>query len=242
MAYSAEAARRYARLYGPGTYDTWLWTIEQEVLVGLVREHLAERLARARLLDFACGSGRVLACLEPMVAEATGVDVSLPMLELARGRVRKAALICADITQTDVLPAHRYGLVTAFRFFLNAGDVLRERALAAIRRTLASDGILIANLHANPLSPRLPGYLFRRYVQRREMAVLSLWQMKRLLTRHGFEVIDLAGVGWITPQMHRRLGTRWCGRIEHVLGRMPWLACTAGDLIVVCRNAGGGAP
>lgn len=239
MAYGAEAVRRYERLYGPGTYDTWIWSLEREVLAGLVRRHVATGRTRTRLLDFACGSGRVLAFLEPMVDEAVGVDVSLPMLTVARGRVRKASLVCADITQAEVLPARRYDLVTAFRFFLNAGDGLRSRTLAALRRVLTDDGMLIANVHANLVSPRFPGYVFRRYVQRRDMVALSLWQMKRLLARHGFEVTEVAGVGWITPQLYRILGARWCTRVERVLGGMPWTAGFAGDLILACRKAQG---
>jgi ubiquinone/menaquinone biosynthesis C-methylase UbiE len=233
---SADAASQYEVLYGPGTYDDWVWNFEKACIARAVRRHAADRHPNIRLLDFACGTGRILAFLEPMTAEATGVDVSSAMLAVAAERVGKAKLVCADMTRQDIFPSARFDLVTAFRFFLNAGPALRRDALTAIRRVLTEDGIMITNIHRNLVSSRLMGYVFRRYVQRQGLNAMSLWEMKRLLAGHGFEVIDVAGVGWVSPQMYRLLGRRWCDRIERLVMRIPLLPHLAGNLIVVCRK------
>ncbi len=235
---TTEAAQRYEALYGLGTYGTWVWELEKAQLADAVRKHLPLYQTRIRFLDFACGTGRVLAFLEPLTTEATGVDISDTMLAVAKQRVRSAKLVCADMTRRDIFARGSCDLVTAFRFFLNAAPALREEALTAIRRVLADEGIFITNIHMNLLSLRLIGYLFRRYVQRQELRAMSLWEMKRLLACQGFVVVEVVGVGWATPQMYRFLGRRWCDWIERRFCRAPVLSYLAGTLIFVCRKAG----
>lgn len=235
---TADAARQYEVLFAPGTYDDWVWELEKARLAVAMRKYLSSQQVNRRILDFACGTGRVLEFLEPMTTEATGVDVSSSMLSLAKRRVRKAQLVCADVTREDILPADHYDLVTAFRFFLNAGTALREDALKAIRRALVNEGILIMNIHRNLVSLRLMGYLFRRYLQGEALNVSSLWSMRRLLARHGFDVLEVMGTGWATPQMYRLLGRPWCSRIERFATAAPILPYLAGNLLLVCRKRG----
>ncbi len=231
-----EAAHRYRALYVPGTYDSWVWELEKAYLVSAVRRHLGSRRTGIRLLDFACGTGRVLAFLEPMTREATGVDVSGAMLALAEQQVRKAKLVCADITKVDTLPAGAYDLVTAFRFFLNADDALRDEALKAIRRVLTDDGIFITNIHGNLWSLRLIGYLFRRCVLRQRVNVMSAWTMKRLLARNGFDVVEVAGLGWPTQGIYRLIGRRWCEWSERAFSRVRSFSYLTPNVVLVCRK------
>lgn len=234
---TAEAAQRYEALYAPGTYDDWIWEMEKAYLDRVVRKHLGSRLGRIRLLDFACGTGRVLGFLESMVSKAVGVDVSEAMLALARQRVQKAELHRTDITQEEIRPNGGYGLVTAFRFFLNADETLRGEALRAIRQALADDGIFITNIHGNLVSLRVASYLFRRYLLREKINAVSLWAMKRALARHGFRVVEIAGLGWCTRRVYGLLGRRWSNWVEQqIFRRVPILSYGAVNLMFVCRK------
>jgi ubiquinone/menaquinone biosynthesis C-methylase UbiE len=56
---------------------------------------------RKRILDLGCGTGMFLNELSTRAKFVVGVDASLEMLKLARGRVRKARLVQAD---ADSLP------------------------------------------------------------------------------------------------------------------------------------------
>jgi hypothetical protein len=60
--------------------------------------------------------------------------------------------------------------------------------------------------------------------------------MKRLLARHGFEVLDVGGLGWATRQIYRLLGKEWCERIERMLRRVAASESFATNLILVCRK------
>lgn len=234
---TAEAAGRYEALYAPGTYDDWIWEMEKAYLARVVHKHLGSRVGKIRLLDFACGTGRVLAFLESMANKATGVDVSEAMLALARQRVQRAELLCADITREDIRPDGGYDLVTAFRFFLNADGTLRGEALRAIRQVLADDGIFVANIHGNLVSLRLASFLYRRHLLGEEMNAVSLWTMKRALARHGFRVVEIAGVGWCTRRVYGLLGRRWSNWVEQqILRKVPILSYGAVNLIFVCRK------
>lgn len=235
---SREAAHRYEALYKTGTYEDWVWALEKAYVAGAVRKHVLSRRPEAKFLDFACGTGRILTFLEPMMAEVTGVDVSVAMLNLTRDRVSKARLICTDITKHDVLPAGGFDLITAFRFFLNADLSLRQEALKAIRRTLADDGILIANIHGNRWSMHLIPFLVRRYFLRQGINATSIHEMRRLLAGHGFEVIQVSGQAWCTRRVYELLGRHLCDRIEAIFSRVSILSYLRVNLIFVCRPVG----
>ena len=96
---------------------------------------------RSILLDFACGSGRVLELLEGHVGKATGVDVTESMLEVAADVTERSRLVHADITRSDDLDGEQFDLITAFRFFPNAELDLRHEAMAKLATLLAPGGI-----------------------------------------------------------------------------------------------------
>src|SRR5690606_4357022 len=119
-----------------------LWELEREILLDV----LARRVPQPRsapLLDFACGTGRILALLEPHVGEAVGVDVSPSMLAVAEQQVRRATLLRCDLTREPALEGRRFDLITAFRFFPNAEPALRHEAMERLCGLLAPGGLLI---------------------------------------------------------------------------------------------------
>jgi SAM-dependent methyltransferase len=228
------AGQRYDALFAEDRYDGWIWEKEQEVLRGIVRAYATP--GHFRLLDFACGTGRVLQFLEPLAREAVGVDVSSEMLRLAAGNVRQARLINADITRDRALLGDQFDLITAFRFFLNANDGLRRDALTALRDMLRDGGVLVANIHVNLWSLKLPSHLFRRWVRRQSINATSIRSMTHLFHDHGFRVIRVIGVGWCSPRIFTLVGKRWASRIEELLERVPILTRCATDVIYVCTK------
>lgn len=220
--------------YAPGSYDDWLWEREKPVLSDVIDRHLGGR--DVRFLDFACGTGRILSFLEPRVADATGVDISEKMLALAKSKVERAALICGDVTQDASLLAGPFDLITAFRFFQNAQESLRDQALERLAASLAPDGVLVFNIHGNLWSPRLPSYLARRFVLRQEIAQLSIGHARQSLARHRLRLVEFHGISLFTPRAYRRLGAETAERVDRVLRRSPSLQRFAVDVILVATH------
>ena len=124
-----------------------MWSIEQRVMKNIIGSFLAGK--DVDYLDFACGTGRVLAFMEKETQSATGVDISKSMLEVARENVTRAEVIEGDLTRATVLPGREFDLITAFRFFPNAEDQLRQDAMNALAKRLKPGGFLVFNNHKN---------------------------------------------------------------------------------------------
>lgn len=236
-----QQARSYDdAVYGPRSYDYWLWCLERVYLLQVLERQFGAK--RPRYLDFACGSGRVIVVLEGgRVAESTGIDVSSSMLELARAKLQWSRIVEGDATEDPSLLEGPYDLITAFRFFLNAEDALRARALAVLHEALADDGLLILNIHGNATSLRGLSLLARRFRRRPPLGStprqLSLAGARRLLHRHGFEVTEVSGFGVLTERLHRLAGPSLHRRLQRLVafGAMRYLAI---DLVLVCRKRG----
>ncbi len=74
--------------YGPGSYASFIWDLQRPVLEKILADFRQTQSGPVRLLDFACGTGRVISCLEPLVDEAEGIDISENMVAVARGKCR----------------------------------------------------------------------------------------------------------------------------------------------------------
>ncbi len=130
-----------------GPYRSLVWELEQTRLLEILGRHPAGQSAGLRLLDFACGTGRVLQLLESRVASSTGIDVSQSMLDVARSHLSRTELLLADITREPVLLDRRFDLITAFRFFPNSEPALRNEVMGELVNRLSESGILILNNH-----------------------------------------------------------------------------------------------
>lgn len=220
----------------PGSAKATSWEIERELLGAALRTHAPHPVRGA--VDFACGTGRVLAFLQERVARCTGVDVSPEMLALARRRCPKARLVRADVTGDEQVELdHPVDVVTAFRFFLNAEPELRRRALRWIRGHLEPGGVLLANFHLNPHSVR-GSYLRTRRLP--DQPMLSLGDVRRLLADAGFAVVAQHGYEYLP---FRRDGEHPVlpaarRRVERALARRARLTPVAGSFLIVARPAG----
>lgn len=97
-----------------------------------------------RCLDLACGNGDLTALLLERYPDAriTGLDLTAPMLAIARARFSgdaRISLIEADMTESGLGDA-AYDLVTVGYGLRNAPDL--DRALAEIARLLKPGGVL----------------------------------------------------------------------------------------------------
>ena len=156
---SAEKAYRYdMSQYSNGTYGDLLWRIEQARLHALVEEF---RITHRTVdyLDFATGTGRIISFMEDLVDTATGIEISEAMAKLAVSKVKRAKIVCCDITEPGTHIEAQYDFITAFRFLLNAEPSLRLAALKALAARLRDrTSWLVFNNHGYLWSYRLLAY------------------------------------------------------------------------------------
>jgi ubiquinone/menaquinone biosynthesis C-methylase UbiE len=226
---------KYDALWSPGTRVAYLWH--------LVRPWLRETVARtvmtrsgSRLLDFACGTGRVMAEVVDLVSEAHGVDISPEMVARARERVPNAGVYQGDLVNQDPT-ARDYDIVTMFRFVLNASPDTRAAVLVAAREKLARRfGFLIVNNHGNAHSARHWHYLYKS-VDWRYQSELTDTEMREMLTEAGFEVVDRFGAGIAPSGLYHGVLRRAAQSVDAICARSQRLSGLSEELIYVARPA-----
>ena len=145
---SPDKGTSYARDFEELNYRRYLWTWEQGVLRDVVAR-LSADVPSIDYLDFACGTGRIVGLLEDLVSTSRGVDVSDSMLDVARQNTAKSQLTRVDITTDNPFEKQSFDLITAFRFFLNAQQPLREQAFRSLAKLLKPGGQFVFNVHMN---------------------------------------------------------------------------------------------
>lgn len=194
----------YDRYVATNPHRAMVWHLEQRVL-----RQIADSLRRqgpVRLLDFACGTGRVLQLLEGLVDHAVGVDISEDMLGVARRKLTRSELLHWDLTQGDLPGQPRFNMITAFRFFPNAEPQLRHDAMRALVRHLDRGGILVFNNHRHAGSllercARMTGGAGKPGVTDREMHALAEGSGLRLVAEYGLALLPLSErrLQWLVP-------------------------------------------
>lgn len=169
------------------------WGIEQRILLGILHARFPTPGA-VRLLDFACGTGRILRLFEDRVGTSTGVDVADSMLQVAQATLTRSELLLADVTRSSSFDNRRFDLITAFRFFPNAEHALRDSAMAKLASLLASDGLLIFNNHLRCTGTTMRA---RRVLQRlgrpqteRRLHCMSDSEVEQLVATHGLHIVE----------------------------------------------------
>jgi len=225
--------------YGAESYSSAVWQLQRPVLEQVVKEFCAAPTGPVRLLDFACGTGRVLSALEPLVDAADGVDISENMVAVARGKCPKARLLVGDVLARPELLQPEYDLISCFRFVLNAEPELRGRVLRRLRSVLRSPGgRLLVNVHGNSRSLRHPAILWRRGRGAEKEAMLnemSPVEARRLLADSGFEVERQFGFGLVPPTLYRTPLRRAAAAVDRAFaGENLWRNWSV-DILFVCR-------
>ncbi len=216
-------------------YRRLIWDLERKTLDRVVRERL-ER-GPLRHLDFACGTGRVLAHVADRAEVSVGVDVSPSMLSVARAGSERSEVLEADLTRSDILGERQFDLITAFRFFPNAQPRLRADAMAVLARHLARDGRLVFNnhRHASSLKFRLSrlrrcgGYNGMTDVEARELAASN-----------GLLIESVRGLGFNPIRdEHMVLPVPLMRPVEEALSAWTMARPWAANVIYICRKRAG---
>ncbi len=195
--------------YGPGSYSSCIWELQRPLLAEILQRHQEAVRHSLTLLDFACGTGRVLASLEANVVAADGIDISQEMVLVARTKCTKARLQVGDILTQPELLRKNYDVITAFRFLLNVEPDMRRRALQRLREVIRDpEGLLVVNVHGNSRSLRHPAIVWRRWHERSRRTNTMLNEMspaeaRILFFECGFEVVRQLGFGMLPPTLYR---------------------------------------
>ncbi|MDA0567948.1 class I SAM-dependent methyltransferase [Streptomonospora sp. S1-112] len=145
----------------------------------------ASAASGGRALDLGCGTGRHTLVLAERFAHVEAVDLSRPMLDIARAKRSRLNVVyrCGDLLAEDGGPTGRYDFVLSVRTLHHVADL--EAALRRIRRLVAPGGraVLIDVVSRRPSVPRwwLRGGLLRKLLRntlRRGPA--EAWEVYRL--------------------------------------------------------------
>jgi Methyltransferase domain len=201
----AVAGAYAAEVYADGTFDSHVSRLQLAWARSVVESSFTSPPIH---LDFACGTGRILAALEDVTAESFGFDVSAEMLELAQARNLRSTLLKTDpmAPQLSLPPiGPRPVVVTMFRFLLNTEPEARGVALDFAARALSEhpDSLLIVNNHGNKTSLRM---LARLKPTRRGpwFNSMSDREMRALLGARGLQTVARFGVGFAPSSSYRR--------------------------------------
>lgn len=221
------------RLYAADSAHTSLWLMEREYLADVL-QRLVPR--KDRYLDFACGTGRIIADFAGYFTEAEALDISEVMLAVARSKKLKAKLIQGDITDDPDIVGDSYDLITAFRFFLNAQDSLRREVIAILAQKLAPDGILIFNIHnSKPSLLWLQNSIMNTF-KTVKIKSMSPRQVNELLKDTTLEVVETTAFGIIPKAAHIIFGPRLWRWLDQTLRKCRFLQNIGSDMIYVCRR------
>jgi ubiquinone/menaquinone biosynthesis C-methylase UbiE len=186
----AERGKTYDTTLASTPFDAYMAEWERKHLTHIVQQLFPA--GPARYLDFACGTGRVTSTVAPLCKSSVGVDISPSMIEVARGKLPSTEFHLCDLT-SDELDIGTFDLVTAFRFFGNAQQELREAALRALSQRMNPGAYLVINSHRNP---RALYAIFERLTGGAPHGMdLHLRKLQKLLARHKLAIRQKRPIG-----------------------------------------------
>ncbi|RYH00260.1 MAG: class I SAM-dependent methyltransferase [Alphaproteobacteria bacterium] len=223
----------YNSKYSSGYYYRQWEDVEKKILVESVKRFASRE---AEVLDFACGTGRISVVVAQHVGHVMGVDVSGAMLASAT-RAHNVTYLQHDLTGKGL--GKTFDLITSFRFFLNAEQLLREQALAALHAHLKDDGYFIFNVHMNSRS--IVGRIISglsRVTTRFYHKILSESEVRTLLKRAGFEIVEVRYYSFL-PRLGGKVGDALSvlmKGVESVANALPVPRSLGQSFIVVARK------
>jgi SAM-dependent methyltransferase len=139
-------------------------------LLELDQDFVTRRHRPGRVLDLGCGTGRLAIPLARLGHAVTGVDLSQPMLQIARGKAASAGvrldLVRANIVELECLGDSQFdnALIMFSTLGMVAGDAARRRVIEHTFRLLRPGGML--NLHVHSCWHHLWTRMGRRWLIR----------------------------------------------------------------------------
>lgn len=220
--------------YSEDLWSKFLWSREQIILSDIINIYFNKR--DIHLLDFACGTGRISNYLEHRTKTSVGIDVSSSMLEIAKGKLKRTALIQSDLTSKNVLQGRKFNLITAFRFFLNAEPDLRNAVMKVLVTLMSEDGYLVFNNHHNLTAPIMLWSYFRNRINSKGVNnFMSIREIKNLVKDYNLEIVRFYPVGFFRiPKVN--LPVSWKHKMEDFSMKFKWLYPLSESPIVVCKH------
>lgn len=131
----ASRAEAYADLEFPGTYY-----LAYRDLPGIIRQHSRG----SKILDFGCGAGRSTRFLKNLSLDATGIDISNSMIQLAKSADSAGTYQLVEDGNFGALEPASFDLVlSAFAFDNIPGADKRCRLLCGLKNLLNNEGRII---------------------------------------------------------------------------------------------------
>lgn len=230
-------------------FELAIFQLEHSILRDLFRRLWSSSRDTA-YLDYACGTGRIIAVFKDLIRTKVGMDTSPGQLAMAQTKVPDAEFIKGNVvTDAELLGGRRFNMVTSFRLLLNLEPENRGPILRALRELLTDDGYLIVDNHMNRYSVLGITALFTHRVlgvpkkplvppgRRGIISTMSESEMRRELSGAGLQVVEvhrlfvLPGHGSL-----QLLPTRWLVPFEAFLSRIPGLRLISKNQIYVCRR------
>ncbi len=226
-----DKGKTYHALFENEPYRRMIWGFEKQILDSIIKQYLPG--GSFSHLDFACGTGRILQHIGQFTHRSTGVDVSPSMLEVARQNNSSAEIIQADLTQQNPLAERTFDLITAFRFFPNAEDALRQDAIYAIRRHLPVGGYFVFNNHKNTGSVR---NRLARVAGRKNFLGMSSVETENLVKSANLNIVKVYHLSTFpASEKNRMLPVGLLRQIERITQKLPFCGSLSENLIYLCK-------
>jgi SAM-dependent methyltransferase len=237
---ATDAANYDNEQYGERSWASLLWESEKRYIQSLMsRSDFVPR--RHSYLDFACGSGRLLALIASHFEISAGLDISQQMLVRAAQNVPQARLYCRDVTRNTPPLLDAFDLITVFRFVLNCDEEDRAPALTWLAGQLRDEtSRLIINNHANLWSHKVAPYLGRRMLGRPRGVtgnVMSGRSFENIARSAGLRVLSRRGLGFLGGNLANILGMTRMRQIQDSFEMLPFIDRFAEDQIYVLARA-----
>jgi len=214
--------------------DSIIHDLEKHFILKLIKKFGASK--RSKILDVACGFGRIAKFLEKEYKNVAGIDNSNKMLNIAKKKCEKTKFYQGDVEKLPFIKSS-FDFITCFRFIMNFRKPIRINMLKEINRVLKKEGLLICNLHRNSLGFRGIYSTFRNKILGYDEPNLSYKILKKELENAQFKIEKYVGIKLIPYWRHFIfLPYSFLFTVEKFLGTIPFLRYFSDGIIIIARK------
>lgn len=208
-------------------YDAWSESYGADIDANLsarLKYDLVLKYLKAEdeVLDVGCANGIHMRLLAPRCRRIAGVDISEPMLEVARKRLDEDGISNAELYQRSAADLgfsdSSFDLVYAFSILLLVPNV--ERALAEIHRVLRPNGIAILDITGRWNLSRIYWGMYYRRQGHFGVRSFRYHRIAAWLDKLGLSVIESHALGFLDQRRYIP-GLHWCKGLDRLIHASP---------------------